>query len=55
MDVLALRAIHLLDLGHEVHLAGVASLDLENAVRVQGTFSQRLASFHMRAVFDKQA
>ena len=35
MDVLALRAIYLLNLNHQVHLAGLASLDAQHAMRVE--------------------
>ena len=42
IDVLTLRAVHFLDFGQQVHLAGIASLDAQDAVRVQRTFGQRL-------------
>ncbi len=55
MDVLALRAVHLLDLAQQIHLGGFASLDAQDAVRVERAFGQRLAGFHMVAFLDEQA
>jgi hypothetical protein len=54
VDVLALRAVHLLHLGHQVHLAGFASLDLQHAVRVERTLGQRLARLDVLVILDSR-
>ena len=55
MDVLALRTVDLLDLAQEIHLAGLATLDPQDAVRVQRAFGQRLTFSDFIAFFYQQA
>ncbi|EKD88287.1 MAG: hypothetical protein ACD_34C00633G0004 [uncultured bacterium] len=55
INVLTLGTIHLLNFGHQVNLGCFAAFDLQNGVRIDGTFSQRLAGFHFLSVADDQA
>ncbi len=55
VDVLALRAVHLLHLREQVNLAGFPALDAQNRMRVEGTFSQRLSRGDLVASAHDQA
>jgi hypothetical protein len=50
VDVLTLRAINLLHFGEQIHLAGLATLDAQDAMWVERAFCQRFSGFHMVAI-----
>ena len=47
VDILSLRAIDFLDLGEQIHLAHLSTLDTQNVVRVERTLRKRLSGFNL--------
>src|SRR5687768_9253335 len=55
VNVLSLRTIDLLDFSHQIHLACLAALNFQNAVRVERAFGKRLACLDLFVILYQKA